>query len=215
MKLAEMLAPGLRAAPEDAPGDLRVALEASGALLVIDFEMSGANPLQHEILEAGCVRVLLSDGLPEVSSWGDRVRPLHIGNAEPAALKVVNYSPKGWRQAIDLDAAVARLAEIGAGAVVAGWGIGNDLRFLAEILRRTGRSWPFAPVALDIQPIARGVLKRGVDVDYYNLGHVADRLGIGRMGEHSALADAYAAYDVLTALVTRMTLPEGAPSAAP
>jgi DNA polymerase III epsilon subunit-like protein len=54
-----------------------------------------------------------------------------------------------------------------------------------------------------------------VDVDYYNLGHVADRLGIGRMGEHSALADAYAAYDVLTALIGRLAQVEGAPSTAP
>jgi DNA polymerase III epsilon subunit-like protein len=30
---------------------------------------------------------------------------------------------------------------------------------------------------------------------------VADRLGIGRMGEHGALADAFATYDVLCKLV--------------
>ncbi|WBL36473.1 hypothetical protein O0235_02580 [Tepidiforma flava] len=41
-------------------------------------------------------------------------------------------------------------------------------------------------------------------MDRFNLGHVADRLGIGRMGEHGALADAYATYDVLVKLVERV-----------
>ena len=56
--------------------------------------------------------------------------------------------------------------------------------------------------ALDVQPIARSILNEG-HVDRFNLGHVADRLGIGRMGEHGALADAYATYDVLLKLVER------------
>ena len=91
-----------------------------------------------------------------------------------------------------------------------GWGISGDLRFLAEIFSRNGVEWPFAAVALDVQPIARKLLARGADVDHFNLGHVADRLGIGRMGEHSALADAYATYDVLLALMQRAQPSAGA-----
>jgi DNA polymerase-3 subunit epsilon len=203
----QFLAPGLRVPDGTGSDDPADVLERSSALLVIDFEMSGPNPLQHEVLEVGVVRATLAEGLPEEASWGGRVRPRHIGNAAPAALRVVGYSPKAWRQAIELDAAISRIADLGRGAVVTGWGIGNDLRFLSESLRRTGLDWPFAPVAVDIQPIARRLLKRGAEVDHFNLGHVADRLGIGRMGEHSALADAYATYDVLLALLARATAP--------
>ena len=51
------------------------------------------------------------------------------------------------------------------------------------------------------------------DVDRFNLGHVADRLGIGRMGEHGALADAYATYDVLLKLMERVPGLANCPSA--
>jgi DNA polymerase III epsilon subunit-like protein len=147
------------------------------------------------------VRAQLRGKLPEEEAWGARVKPKHIGNAVPAALKVVGYSPKEWKTALDLEEALEKFSAAGKGAVVTGWGIGQDMAFLVETFRRLQRSWPFAPVALDVQPIARTLLKGGGQVDRFNLGHVADRLGIGRMGEHGALADAYATYDVLVKLL--------------
>ena len=182
-------------------GDATAFNDAHAALFVLDLEMSGSNPLQHEVLEFGGVRVTLVPGLPEESAWGTKVKPRHIGNAEIGALKVVGYSPRAWKEALDLHAAIGRMAEIGRGAIVTGWGIGNDLAFLGESLRRAGLEWPFATIAVDVQPIARKLLKGTGSVDRFNLGHVADRLGIGRMGEHSALADAYATYDVLLKLL--------------
>lgn len=171
-------------------------------LLVIDLEMSGPNAQMHEVLDVGGVRCTLQERLPEEESWGARVKPKHIGNAVPGALKVVGYTPKAWKDAIDLEQAFGRLGELGREAVIAGWGIGQDMAFLVESFKRLGQPWPFAPIALDVQPIARKVLGAG-QVDRFNLGHVADRLGIGRMGEHGALADAYATYDVLVKLVER------------
>ncbi len=74
---------------------------------------------------------------------------------------------------------------------------------MAESLRRTGATWPFSPVVLDIQTVARRILKGDAAIDRFNLGYVADRLGIGRMGEHGALPDAYATYDILVELQKR------------
>jgi len=201
------LAPGLRRlkddgqlTPEPAEPD---GLRTFSSFLVMDLEMSGPNVQQHEVLDVGGVRADIAPGIPELEAWGARVRPKHIGNAVPGALKVVGYSAKAWKDAIDLDVAMDRFAELGRESVVAGWGIGQDMAFLVESFRRTGRPWPFALVALDVQPIARKLLKGTGDVDRFNLGHVADRLGIGRMGEHGALADAYATYDVLVKLLER------------
>ncbi len=175
------------------------ALDAVESLFVVDLEMSGPNALMHEVLDIGGVRCTLATALAEQESWGARVRPKHIGNAVPGALKVVGYTPREWKSAIELEAAFERFASVGRGAVVTGWGIGQDMAFLVESFRRLNAAWPFATVALDVQPIARAVLGDG-RVDRFNLGHVADRLGIGRMGEHGALADAYATYDVLVKL---------------
>ena len=179
-------------------------LEAVRSLFVIDLEMSGSNPQLHEILDIGGVRATLLPGLPEEGSWSSRVKPRHIGNAIPAALKVSGYSPKAWAKGIDIEPAMTKFAATGSGAVITGWGIGQDMAFLVEAFKRRAEPWPFAPMAIDVQLIARKVLSRsGGDVDRFNLGHVADRLGIGRMGEHGALEDAYATYDVLVKLLER------------
>lgn len=179
------------------------ALDGVSCLFVVDLEMSGPNPQVHEILDLGGVRATLGEGLPEEESWGARVKPRRIGNAVPAALRVVGYSPKAWKSALELEAAMDRFAAVGRDAVVAGWGMTQDLAFLAEAFRGLGEPWPFALAALDVQLIAKGLLRGSGEVDRFNLGHVADRLGIGRMGEHGALADAYATYDVLVKLVER------------
>jgi len=205
--LLPLLGAGLRRLGEDGrltsePADHEL-LREMPRLLVVDLEMSGPNAQMHEVLDIGGVLAEFREGLPEVEAWGARVKPKHIGNAVPGALKVVGYSSKGWKDAIELQVALERFAQLGREAVIAGWGIGQDMAFLVESFRRMEIPWPFAPIALDVQPVARRILKGTGDVDRFNLGHVADRLGIGRMGEHGALPDAYATYDVLVKLVER------------
>jgi len=204
--LRELLSRGLRRLEPD--GKLTVEptaaddLRATRHLFVVDLEMSGSNAQLHEVLDVGGVLTPLAPGLPEQGAWGARVKPKHIGNGEPGALKVVGYSPKGWKDALDLERAFEKFSDLGRDAVITGWGISQDMAFLVESFRRLGQPWPFATLALDVQPIARTILNDG-RVDRFNLGHVADRLGIGRMGEHGALADAYATYDVLVKLIAR------------
>lgn len=176
-------------------------LSGVASLFVVDLEMSGPNAMVHEILDVAGVRAALAPKLPEEEAWGGRVKPKRIGNAVPAALKVVGYTPKAWKTALELEEAWEKFSALGRDAVITGWGIGQDMAFLVETYRRLQQPWPFAPVALDVQPIARALLRGGGQVDRFNLGHVADRLGIGRMGEHGALADAYATYDVLIKLL--------------
>lgn len=208
-----MLAPGLRMLEADGrpTGETAAseALAGVASIYVVDLEMSGPNPQVHEVLDLGGVRAALAAGFAEEGSWGARVRPKRIGNAVPAALRVVGYSPKQWKDALDLETAAGAFASTGEGAMLAGWGIGQDMAFLVQMFGMLGRPWPFAPVALDVQPVARGLLRGNGQVDRFNLGHVADRLGIGRMGEHGALADAYATYDVLVKL---MALPASTPA---
>lgn len=187
-----------RLTPEPgSPDDLKLV----ASLFVVDLEMSGPNAVVHEVLDVAGVRASLAPKFPEEESWGGRVKPKRIGNAVPAALKVVGYTPKAWKTAMELEEAWQKFSAVGRDSIITGWGISQDMAFLVETYKRLGQPWPFAPVALDVQPIARILLKGGGTVDRFNLGHVADRLGIGRMGEHGALADAYATYDVLVKLL--------------
>lgn len=206
--LWSVLAMGLRrldgeGRPTGEPGELGD-LVGLVSLYVVDLEMSGPNPQVHEILDIAGVRAAIGTGLPEEEAWGARVRPRRIGNAVPAALKVVGYSPKAWKESLELEAALERFAVVGRDGVVTGWGMAQDLAFLSEAFRQLGQPWPFALVAIDVQAIARALLRGNGEVDRFNLGHVADRLGIGRMGEHGALADAYATYDILVRLTERV-----------
>lgn len=184
------------------------AFKAHRRAFVMDLEMSGPNPSMHELLDLGWVEATLTSPIAEASSWGSRVRPRHIGNAVPGALKVVGYSPKNWKDAVELEHAIGHMAQSAEGAIFAGWGFEQDLAFVAELLRRVDKPWPFAPFAIDVQRVARQVLSRGEEVDRFNLGHVADRLGIGRMGEHGALPDAYATFDILVELEKRASVNE-------
>ncbi|MCL4241743.1 MAG: 3'-5' exonuclease [Dehalococcoidia bacterium] len=215
--LLSVLAAGLRrlepdGRPTGEPGSVED-LHGLNSLFVVDLEMSGPNAQMHEILDVGGVRAQLARGVAEEEAWGARVKPRHIGNAVPGALKVVGYSSKDWKSALELEEAFDRFAMLGRDSVITGWGIGQDMTFLVETFRRLQQPWPFATVALDVQPIARQLLRNGGQVDRFNLGHVADRLGIGRMGEHGALADAYATYDVLVKLLE--LAPKGSASPAP
>jgi DNA polymerase-3 subunit epsilon len=172
-----------------------------GSLLcVIDLEMSGPNAQVHEILDVGLVMASVEAAFPEQSSWGSRVKPLRIGNADRGALKVVGYDSRRWRDATPLAKALAEVHRLGRGATLAGWGLESDVAFLRYTFTHLGLDWPFATHVVDIQDVARTHLAGKGLVDRFNLGHVADRLGLGRLGEHSALADAYATYDVLVAL---------------
>jgi len=64
----------------------RALLNGVDALFVVDLEMSGSNAQMHEVMDLGGVRVRFAPGLPEMESWGARVKPRHIGNAEPGAV---------------------------------------------------------------------------------------------------------------------------------
>ena len=204
--------------PVDSAGGLEARAESGlqrvefDRVFVFDLEMSGPNPRVHEVMDLGGVLVALLEGLPEQASFGARIRPRRIGNAEPGALRVIGYSASAWKAAVEFEPAARRFLDLGRGALAAGWGITQDMAFLAEMLRTLNEPWPFAPAVLDIQALARRTLSDSGRVERFNLGHVADRLGIGRMGEHGALADAYAAYDVLVRLVEGVA-PTSGPSA--
>jgi len=161
------LEPDGRLKPEAASAE---DLHGVASLFVVDLEMSGPNAQMHEVLDVGGVRAELARGIPEEEAWGTRVKPLHIGNAVPGALKVVGYSAKNWKAALKLEEAFDRFARLGRDAVIAGWGIGQDMAFLAETFRRLDQPWPFALVALDVQPIARGLVARRRQDDRFTWG---------------------------------------------
>ena len=151
-------------------------------LLVVDLEMSGPNASMHEVLDNGGVRADIAEGLPEQQAWGARVKPRHIGNAVPAALKVSATHPNSGARPSNSETpwtgSSSSVCVIPAIAGLGDWpGHGVPRRDVpaawAAVALRAGRGGRAA---------ARQLLKGSGQADRFNLGHVAHPLGIGRMG---------------------------------
>ena len=63
----------------------------------IDIETTGLNLLAHEIIEIGCV--LATPKLKVIEEFELKIKPKHIENSDPVALKVNHYNEKDWEDA--------------------------------------------------------------------------------------------------------------------
>ena len=66
----------------------------NGKLIWIDLEMTGLNPVRHEIIELGVV--IASPDLEIVEEFDLKIKPEHLENADPVSLKISNYSGIIW-----------------------------------------------------------------------------------------------------------------------
>lgn len=102
----------------------------------IDVETSGLDPERHEILEVAALRV--SPKLDVIGEFSAKCIPLHISNADPAALTVNGYTDEEWMDAIPLKEALVQTAPLMEDAVPAGHNVQFDLSFLAKGFAATG-----------------------------------------------------------------------------
>ena len=71
-------------------------------LAFVDVETTGLNPDTHEIIELGCVIVSqegVGSGKPSFKIIGEidiKIKPEHIENADPVALRVNGYDEVDW-----------------------------------------------------------------------------------------------------------------------
>jgi len=60
----------------------------------IDIETTGLNLEKNEVIEIGCV--LATPLLEVIEEFELKIKPEHIENADPVALKVNHYNEKDW-----------------------------------------------------------------------------------------------------------------------
>ena len=78
-------------------------------LAFIDVEMTGLNPVKHEIIEIGAV--ITTPGLEVVEEFDIKIKPENLENADPVSLKVSNYNKDAWEKAVFLPEAIKILLE--------------------------------------------------------------------------------------------------------
>ncbi len=108
--------------------------QAVSAITFVDLETTGLDFRRHEILEIGVIRADAKT-LEVVAQCDVRVSPERLDLASPEALAIAGFSLAEWEEASTLEVALARVAPLFEGALVAGHNVGFDWAFLEEAFR--------------------------------------------------------------------------------
>jgi len=180
------------------------------SLVIVDLETTGLDPLVHEVIDIGAVRVDQAS-LDIEATFSAKIAPAHIELANPIALQVNGYTPENWRHAVDPRNGWLSFFAFGRQGVFASYSTRFDWGFVNEAIRfyfphqeadRSREEYgPFERHLIDIPSIAWGVLgplpKIGKDP-------VAIHLGIGEEKKpHGGLNGALHALEVLRSLRAR------------
>ena len=185
-------------------------------LFIVDLETTGLDPSVHEIIEIGCVNVTTGE------TFEVKVRPLHIKDAQPEALKVNGYNEADWEEAFLLPNALKLLTQfLYAGDDVAprymmAYNVSFDRAFLEKAYRDCNMVYPFHYNHLDLLTMVWDRHWNRLEVT--SLKNTCKALSIPPEPEvHRALGGAQAAFEVYKKLTTstsgdkelRLSNPEG------
>ena len=93
----------------------------------IDIETTGLNLLRHEIIEIGCV--ITTPDLELIEDFELKIKPKHIEDADPVALKVNHYDEENWQSAHSLKKAMEIFSEKVKDCIMVGHNVAFDAGF--------------------------------------------------------------------------------------
>ena len=166
----------------------------------IDIETTGLNLLEHEIIEIGCV--LATENLEVIEEFEIKIKPEHIENADPAALKVNHYNEKDWENAQELSDAIKIFSKKVKDCIMVGHNVAFDSGFLEYAFNKTGMANPMHYHKLDSVSVAWAKLHREPDLEHFSLRELCLRFGIENKNAHTALSDARATYELYKKLMS-------------
>jgi len=176
-------------------------------LAFIDLETTGLNPTKQEIIELGCVVV---EQVPEkgrgatlkvISELDLKIKPEHLENAEPEALRINGYNDADWLFAVSLEQAMKALVEKTDGAIMISHNITFDWSFLQYAFAKTKLQNKMSPVRLDLMSMAFAKLYHKEEVQRFNLKALGDYFGIKNENAHTAMSDIKASIEIYKKLL--------------
>lgn len=176
-------------------------------LAFIDLETTGFNPTKQEIIELGCVVV---EQVPQkgrgatlkvISELDLKIKPEHLENAEPEALRINGYNDAEWLFAVSLEQAMKALVEKTDGAIMISHNITFDWAFLQYAFAKTKLVNKMSPVRLDLMSMAFAKLYHKEEVQRFNLKALGDYFGIKNENAHTAMADIKASIEIYKKLL--------------
>ena len=165
----------------------------------IDIETTGLDIINHEIIEIGCV--LTSSDLKVIEEFELKIKPEHIENADPVALKVNHYDIQDWKEAIDLREAIKIFSEKVKDCIMVGHNVSFDAGFLEHAFSETRIKNSLHYHKLDTISLAWAKFHQDKDVEHFSLRELCLRFGIENKRAHTALSDARATFELYKKLM--------------
>jgi DNA polymerase-3 subunit epsilon len=165
----------------------------------VDIEATGLNLIKHEIIEIGVV--LTTPELEVVEEFELKIKPEHIEDADPVALKVSHYDKNDWVKAISLPEAMKIFSEKVKDCIMVGHNVAFDSGFLEYAFNKTGFSNSMHYHKMDTVSIAWAKLHRDPELEHFSLRELCVRFGIENKKAHTALSDARATFELYKKLM--------------
>ena len=164
----------------------------------IDIETTGLDVLHHEIIEIGCV--LTTPKLEVLEEFELKIKPEHIENSDPVALKVNHYQEEDWGSAGNLKEAIKILSEKAKDCIMVGHNVAFDSGFLEHAFSLTKTKNSMHYHKLDTISIAWAKF-HNKDFEHFSLRELCLFFGIKNERAHTALSDARATFELYKKLM--------------
>jgi len=168
-------------------------------LAFIDLETTGLNPFRHEIIEIGCI--VTNPELEIIEEIEFKVKAERMEDADPVSLKINQYDPAQWEDAMSLAEAMTILSEKTKDCVMVGQNVAFDLGFLEGAFHKTGIQNGMHHHVLDTFAIGWAKLQKESSLVNFSLYELCSYFGIKNERAHTALADARATFELYKKLM--------------
>lgn len=143
-------------------------------IIITDFETTGLDPRQHDIIEIGAIKV--DHTLNEIARLDEKVKIQHHESVEPEALAINGYNEQDWKNAITIDTAMTLFTRFAKDGILGAWNITFEYGFLQQALKRTGIADTMDYHRIDIPSIVWYVA--GDKLESLSMDAVAKRFGM-------------------------------------
>ncbi|MFA6586260.1 MAG: 3'-5' exonuclease [Candidatus Paceibacterota bacterium] len=168
-------------------------------LAFIDIETTGLDVIKHEIIEIGCV--ITTPKFKVIEKFELKIKPEHIENANPTALKVNHYKEEDWISAYTLKEGMNIFLKKVKDCIMIGQNVAFDVSFLESNFSKIGLENTMHYHKLDTISIAWAKLHRKPSIKHFSLREMCKYFDIKNERPHSALSDAYATFELYKKLM--------------
>jgi len=168
-------------------------------LAFIDIETTGLDPINHEIIEIGCV--ITTSNLEVIEEFEIKIKPEHIEKADPISMKINHYKPEEWKDAVSLKEGMKIFSVKVKDTIMVGQNVAFDVGFLENAFVRLSIKNPMHYHRLDTISIAWAKFHNDTDFEHFSLREMCQHFGIENKNSHTGLGDARATYELYKKLM--------------